>query len=130
MRQWIAGGLVLAFVAAFAQAPWAHVHDHPYDADHDREHGALAIHGHGHYSLGSDTVPGTFWRARSAGEDARALGPMTAVRDGMSPPDLAGDRVGPVTPVERVTNVWFADPTPQSHGPPGLDRLIPRAPPV
>jgi hypothetical protein len=130
MRQWVAGGLVLAFVAAFVQAPWAHVHEHHYDADHDRRHGAVAIHGHDHHALRPETVPGTFWRDRSADEDARALGPMTAVRDGAPPPDLAAARVGPIAPVEPVTIAWFADPTPQSHGPPGLGRLIPRAPPA
>jgi hypothetical protein len=126
MRQLVAGGALLAFVAVSVQAPWSHVHEHHYDAHHDREHRSLKIHGHDwHHSM-----PGTLWRARSADEDARPVGQLTAVRDGASPPNLAIDRMGPVDPVEPVLEVVVDDLSPRSHGRPGLDRRSPRAPPA
>lgn len=127
MRRILVGWAVFAFAAAVVQAPWAHVHVHGYDPDHERQHAGLdVLHGHGL----DRPEPGLRWRAHDADEDARSLGPVTAVRVTALELDLTFDRTDPVANPPLIVVAWTAELSSRAHGPPTLGSVPPRAPPA
>lgn len=127
MRRAVAALAVFAFSVAFVQSPWAHIHVHSYDPDHERQHiGLDALHGHGLHRPELNLQ----WRRPNADDDARSLGPVTAVRMTTVAPDFSVDRIEVVAAPPVIVVPWVVDLSPRAHGPPGFGFPVPRAPPA